>query len=70
MTEHLVQRYFTHRVYYRLRSAELIDNPDQRIGEDVKRFTTDVLGYLLVVVNSIVTLAGFVGVLWRAGRTA
>jgi putative ATP-binding cassette transporter len=69
MTEHLVQRYFAHRVYYRLRSAELIDNPDQRIGEDVKRCTTDVLGYLLVVVNSIVTLAGFVGVLWSiSGR--
>ena len=69
MTEHLVQRYFAHRVYYRLRSAALIDNPDQRISEDVKLFTTDVLGYLLVVVNSIVTLVGFVGVLWSiSGR--
>lgn len=65
MTEYLVQRYFSHRVYYRLRSSEMIDNPDQRIGEDVKLFTTDVLGYLLVVVNSVVTLAGFVGVLWN-----
>jgi putative ATP-binding cassette transporter len=64
MTEHLVQRYFSNHVYYRLRSSEIIDNPDQRITEDVKLFTTDVLGYLLVVVNSVVTLAGFVGVLW------
>jgi vitamin B12/bleomycin/antimicrobial peptide transport system ATP-binding/permease protein len=64
MTEHLVQRYFSHHVYYHLRSSETIDNPDQRISEDVKLFTTDVLGYLLVVVNSLVTLAGFVGVLW------
>jgi putative ATP-binding cassette transporter len=69
MTEHLVQRYFSHRVYYRLRSSEMIDNPDQRIGEDVKLFTTDVLGYLLVVVNSMVTLVGFAGVLWSiSGR--
>ena len=64
MTEHLVQRYFSHRVYYRLRSSEIIDNPDQRIAEDVKLFTTDALGYLLVVINSVVTLGGFVGVLW------
>jgi putative ATP-binding cassette transporter len=42
----------------------MIDNPDQRIAEDVRLFTTDVLGYLLVVINSVVTLAGFVGVLW------
>jgi vitamin B12/bleomycin/antimicrobial peptide transport system ATP-binding/permease protein len=64
MTERLVQRYFSNRIYYRLRSAATIDNPDQRIAEDVKRFTTEVLGYVLVVINALVTLIAFVGVLW------
>src|SRR5262249_37302955 len=64
MTEHLVARYFYNRAYYRLRSSETIDNPDQRIAEDVKLFTTSVLGYLLVGINSVVTLCGFLGVLW------
>jgi len=41
----------------------MTNNPDQCITEGVKLFTTDVLGYLLVVVNSVVTLAGFVGLL-------
>ena len=64
MTGQLVQRYFSHRAYYRLGSSETVDNPDQRIAEDVRFFITDALGYLLVVVNSIVTLGVFVGVLW------
>jgi putative ATP-binding cassette transporter len=64
MTEHLVGRYFYNRAYYRLRSSETIDNPDQRMTEDVRQFTTGVLGYLLVIINSVVTLCGFIGVLW------
>src|SRR6185369_15328642 len=48
MTHHLLRRYFFNRVYYRLRSSPTVDNPDQRITEDVKLFTTNVLGYLLI----------------------
>jgi putative ATP-binding cassette transporter len=64
MTHHLLRRYFFNRVYYRLRSSQTVDNPDQRISEDVRLFTTNILGYLLIVINSVITLAGFLGVLW------
>ncbi|MFZ4774393.1 MAG: ABC transporter ATP-binding protein/permease [Terrimicrobiaceae bacterium] len=64
MTHLLVKRYFFNRAYYRLRSSNRVDNPDQRISEDVKSFTTGVLGYLLTLINSVVTLFAFLGVLW------
>ncbi len=64
MTHLLVKRYFFNRAYYRLRSSNRVDNPDQRISEDVKSFTTGVLGYLLTLINSMVTLFAFLGVLW------
>jgi len=64
MTQHLIKRYFNNRAYYRLRGSESIDNPDQRISEDVRNFTTDSLSYALMVVNSVMTLIGFFGVLW------
>jgi putative ATP-binding cassette transporter len=64
MTNHLLRRYFYNRVYYRLRSSLIVDNPDERITEDVRLFTTNVLGYLLIVINSIITLIAFLGVLW------
>ena len=64
MTNVLVRRYFLNHAYYRLRSSNRVDNPDQRIAEDVKSFTTSVLGYLLTLINSMVTLCGFLGVLW------
>lgn len=64
MTDLLVRRYFFNRAYYGLRGTEAVDNPDQRISEDIRVFTTMVVNYALVVVNSIVTLFAFLGVLW------
>jgi putative ATP-binding cassette transporter len=64
MTRVLVRRYFFNHAYYRLRSSNQVDNPDQRISEDVKSFTTGVLGYALTLINSVITLVGFLGVLW------
>jgi len=64
LTQHLIKRYFFNRAYYRIRASETVDNPDQRIAEDVKLFTTGVLNFFLVIVNSLVTLVGFLGVLW------
>src|SRR5690349_20133072 len=40
LAEHLIERYFNNRAYYRLRGLDAIDNPDQRIAEDVRLFTS------------------------------
>ncbi|MEO6475999.1 ABC transporter ATP-binding protein/permease [Luteolibacter sp.] len=64
MAQHLIKRYFNNRAYFRLRGSESVDNPDQRISEDVRNFTTSSLSFLLIGLNSLMTLIGFIGVLW------
>jgi putative ATP-binding cassette transporter len=64
MAQHLVKRYFNNRAYYRLRGSQSVDNPDQRISEDVRNFTVSSLSFLLIALNSLVTLLAFIGVLW------
>lgn len=64
MAQHLVKRYFNNRAYYQLRGSESVDNPDQRISEDVRNFTVSSLSFLLITLNSMVTLMAFIGVLW------
>jgi len=68
MTNIMVSRFFFNRAYYRLRNSDRVDNPDQRIQEDVRSFTTSVLGYVLTVINSAVTLCAFTGVLFTISR--
>ena len=69
MAQHLIKRYFNNRSYYRLRGSENIDNPDQRISEDVRNFTVSSLSFLLIALNSLVTLVAFIGVLWSISGT-
>jgi putative ATP-binding cassette transporter len=64
LVQHLIKRYFNNRAYYQLRGSENIDNPDQRISEDVMNFTVSSLAFFLIALNSVVALVSFVGVLW------
>ena len=66
LTDRFVDNYFQNRAYYDLNSgAPEIDNPDQRIAEDVKSFTSESLNLALVIVESVLAIAAFGGVLWR-----
>ncbi|MBW4472037.1 MAG: ABC transporter ATP-binding protein/permease [Stenomitos rutilans HA7619-LM2] len=65
LTNRFVDNYFDDRAYYNLSTSEIdIDNPDQRIAEDVRSFTQESLSFLLVLVESVLAVAAFSGVLW------
>lgn len=68
LTEMLLARYFSHRAYYRLNALAGLDNPDQRLAEDVNSFTGQSLYFLMVVLGAVIELAAFTGVLWAISQ--
>ncbi|HBL58683.1 MAG TPA: ABC transporter ATP-binding protein [Cyanobacteria bacterium UBA8803] len=65
LTHRFVDNYFRHRAYYNLHILETeIDNPDQRIAEDVRSFTQESLTFLLVLVESVLSVIAFSSILW------
>ena len=64
LTRALVLDYLGIATPYRLREAGEIDNPDQRIADDVRTFTTSTLSFVLMVLNGSITIIAFSGVLW------
>ena len=71
MTRHYTQRWLAHKAFYTLelmrfsKDAPLLaDNPDQRIQEDVNLFTTDSVALSMGLLNEVVTLISFTGILW------
>ncbi len=69
LTTRFVDHYFSDRAYYHLNASDLkIDNPDQRIAEDVRSFTQESLTFLLVLVESILSVIAFSGVLWGISK--
>jgi len=66
MTERVLSLYYNNRVYYSLeRNTENeIDNPDQRIAEDVRTFTAFSLQLFLTCVTSVIDLVSFSTILY------
>ncbi|MBX6419768.1 MAG: ABC transporter ATP-binding protein/permease [Nevskia sp.] len=63
-TRRLIARYLAHRAYYRIEERRALENPDQRIAEDVRSFTTTTLSFVLMTLNAGITILAFSGVLW------
>jgi putative ABC transport system ATP-binding protein/putative ATP-binding cassette transporter len=65
LTTYFLNQYLYQRNFYHLTTASDIDNPDQRIAEDIQNFTQQSLYFNVVLCDSILLLIGFSGVLWR-----
>jgi vitamin B12/bleomycin/antimicrobial peptide transport system ATP-binding/permease protein len=76
MTSYYLQRWLSNQTFYKLeltrfsktnasdQQAIHTDNPDQRISEDVNQFTTQTISLCMGLLNAVVTLVSFVGILW------
>jgi putative ATP-binding cassette transporter len=63
-TRRLMDRYLTNHAFYRLTEITEIDNPDQRMTDDVKAFTQTALAFSLLMLGATITSVSFLGVLW------
>ena len=65
LTNKFLSKYFDGTSFYQLAAKNIdIDNPDQRISEDIRSFTQDSLRFLLVIIQSILQVIAFSAVLW------
>jgi putative ATP-binding cassette transporter len=70
LTAHYLQRWLAGKAFYRMELARYSgaagtpDNPDQRIQEDVNLFTGYTVSLTMGLLNAVVTLVSFVGILW------
>ena len=76
LTAHYTRRWLANHAFYRMELARFTqpealagngnspDNPDQRIQEDLNLFTSYSVSLSMGLLNAVVTLASFVGILW------
>lgn len=66
MTDNYLTNWLRNRTYYQMRLLDdSTDNPDQRISEDLARFTSMTLNLSLGILRAIVTLVTFTIMLWQ-----
>jgi putative ATP-binding cassette transporter len=65
LTHHFLDRWLGDRAYYRMQLDQAAtDNPDQRIADDLGRFTITSLDLSVGLLNAVVTLCSFLFILW------
>jgi putative ATP-binding cassette transporter len=64
LTQWLLERWLARRVYYRLQSHGLLDNPDQRVSEDAALFTSSTVSYAIRALLSALRALIFFYILW------
>ncbi len=64
LSQRFMHRYLSGHAYVRLNEHHEVDNPDQRISQDINTFTSTTLSFLVMTTNSVMTIVAFVGVLW------
>ena len=66
MTERYLEDWMHGRVYYKLKlSGNDMDNPDQRISEDINQFVTLTLTLSIGLMRQLISLIAFVVILWN-----
>jgi putative ATP-binding cassette transporter len=76
ITRNYLGRWMANRTFYELELARYAkgdgatpDNPDQRIQEDMQLFTAATMTLSMGLLNAVVTLISFVGILWGLSGT-
>ncbi len=64
LTARMANAYLSERAFQKLEVGVSFPNPDQRISEDVRAFTTTSLSFTLLLMNGFMTAISFSGVLW------
>src|SRR5690348_5083206 len=66
LNDHLLGDWLKDRAYYRLQLIDRgVDNPDQRISEDLRLFVDNTLDLALGLLSSVVMLVSFTVILWQ-----
>lgn len=68
LTRWTVQRYLTPPVYHRLNRRLIangeVPNPDERMADDVRAFTSTTLSFVILLLNGTFAVLAFSGVMW------
>lgn len=69
LTQYMVSRYLSDRAFYQIGNFKTdIDNPDQRIAQDINNFCLGSLSFILIILSSTFDVIGYSTSLWQISK--
>lgn len=65
LNQNFLQRYFDNRAYYKINNNKQIDNPDERLSEDIESFVSNTIFYSFDLGDTVFRGFLFIGSLWK-----
>jgi vitamin B12/bleomycin/antimicrobial peptide transport system ATP-binding/permease protein len=69
LTNHFLKKYFSQQAFYKIKFNDKIDNPDQRIAEDVNTFIRQNIDLSGLLLTHSITIISFSGILFFIDKT-
>ncbi|MEG4803112.1 ATP-binding cassette domain-containing protein [Microcoleus sp. ARI1-B5] len=68
LTKDFLDRYFADRAFYQINANQALDNPDERISEDIESFISSSIEYSLSFGSNILRGFLFINILWSINQ--
>jgi putative ATP-binding cassette transporter len=68
LNKDLLEKYFSNRAYYKINSNQQIDNPDERLSDDIESFVKNTLNYSFSLGDTFIKGFLFINVLWSVNH--
>ncbi|MFN6488006.1 MULTISPECIES: ABC transporter ATP-binding protein/permease [unclassified Nostoc] len=64
LNNHTLEKYFSNRAYYKINFKSDIDNPDQRLSQEIEPITSNALNFSATFLEKILQITSFLVIIW------
>ncbi|MBW4629703.1 MAG: ATP-binding cassette domain-containing protein [Brasilonema octagenarum HA4186-MV1] len=68
LNNHILSKYLSHRAYYKINFKSDVDNPDQRISQEIEPLTRNALSFSATFLEKVLEMATFLIILWSLSQ--
>ena len=68
LNNHTLSKYLSNRAYYKINFKSDIDNPDQRISQEIEPITSNALSFSAIFLEKVLEMTTFLVILWSISQ--
>ncbi|MEH2094104.1 ABC transporter ATP-binding protein/permease [Nostoc sp.] len=68
LNNHILEKYFSNRAYYKINFKSDIDNPDQRLSQEIEPITSNALSFSTTLLEKSLQLISFLIIIWTISQ--
>uniref|UniRef100_A0A2P1CZ89 AptE n=1 Tax=Nostoc sp. HIID-D1B TaxID=2027338 RepID=A0A2P1CZ89_9NOSO len=68
LNNQILEKYFSNRAYYKINFKSDIDNPDQRLAQEIEPITRNALSFSATFLEKVLEMATFLIIVWSISR--